>query len=214
MKEINQLKRIIEGALFASDRPMSMDQLLVLFEPAEQPEKKEIRQMLEELKTDYQGRGIELKELASGWQFQVVADLSRWIQRLFEERAAKYSRAFLETLAIIAYRQPITRGEIEEIRGVVVNSHIIKTMIEREWVREVGHREVPGRPALLATTKQFLDYFGLKRLEDLPSLSEVQNFEALEERLRADMIITEEVSNENFIEISLEETHQPVETQH
>lgn len=170
--------------------------------------------MLEELKTDYQGRGIELKELASGWQFQVVADLSRWIQRLFEERAAKYSRAFLETLAIIAYRQPITRGEIEEIRGVVVNSHIIKTMIEREWVREVGHREVPGRPALLATTKQFLDYFGLKRLEDLPSLSEVQNFEALEERLRADMIITEEVSNENFIEISLEETHQPVETQH
>lgn len=184
MTEISQLKRILEGALFASSQPLSLEQLSQLFEEADLPERKVLREALELLAQDYVDRGVELKELASGWQFQVKADLSRWVQKLFQERAAKYSRAFLETLAIIAYRQPITRAEIEEIRGVVVSSHILKTMMEREWVREVGQRDVPGRPALLATTKQFLDYFGLKRLEDLPSLAEIQNLEVFDDRLK------------------------------
>jgi len=174
MRETTQLERILEGALFAAGYPLSMDQMLDLFEERAKPEKKAVKEALESLAKDYENRGIELKELASGFQFQVKSDLSFWIKHLWEERPAYYSRALLETLAIIAYRQPITRAEIEEIRGVTVSSPMVKTLLDREWVRVVGHKDVPGRPALLATTKAFLDYFGMKSLSELPTLSEIQ----------------------------------------
>ena len=170
-KEINQLVRILEGALFASEHPLSIDRMQSLFDEVETPDKKTIHEALEQLVGEYSDRGVELKELASGFQFQVKADLAKWVQRLQEDKTPRYSRALLETLVLIAYRQPITRGEIEEIRGVTVNSNIIKTLMEREWVKEVGYRDLPGKPALLATTKAFLDYFGLKRLDELPPLS-------------------------------------------
>lgn len=183
MKETNQLSRIIEGALFAAEKPMSIDRLLELFDEQDRPEKAAIKAALEALTQDYAERGVELKELASGYQFQVRADLAKWIQRLWEERAPRYSRALLETLALIAYRQPITRGEVEDIRGVAVNTNITKTLLEREWVRIVGYRDVPGKPALFATTKEFLDYFGLRSLEELPPLNELQDLDKLGEHL-------------------------------
>ncbi len=183
MKEMTQLARIVEGALFAAEKPLSLDRLLELFEEAERPEKNAIKEVLTQLQEDYEQRGIELKELATGYQFQVRPDLAKWIQRLWEERAPRYSRAFLETLALIAYRQPITRSEIEDIRGVAVSSHITKSLMEREWIRVVGYRDVPGKPALMATTKEFLDYFGLRSLEDLPSLSDIQDLDQLGEHL-------------------------------
>lgn len=183
MKEISQLTRIIEAALFAAEKPLSVDRLLELFDENERPEKAAIKKILEMLKQDYVERGIELKELGTGYQFQVRPDLAKWIQRLWEERAPRYSRALLETLALIAYRQPITRSEIEDIRGVAVNSHITKTLLEREWIRVVGYRDVPGKPALMATTKEFLDYFGLSSLDQLPPLSELQDLDKLGESL-------------------------------
>ena len=175
-----QLKKIIEAALMVSGRPLSINQLLDLFDrDTEQPEKSDIRAALTELQTDYADRGTELKEVASGFRFQVRSDYAPWVNRLYDERAPRYSRALLETLAIIAYRQPITRGEIENIRGVSVNTNIIKTMQEREWIRVIGYRDVPGKPELLATTKQFLDYFNLKQLSDLPSLAEIKDYDQL-----------------------------------
>ena len=175
-----QLKKIIEAALMVSGRPLSINQLLELFDrDTEQPEKSDIRAALSELQTDYADRGTELKEVASGFRFQVRSDYAPWVNRLYDERAPRYSRALLETLAIIAYRQPITRGEIENIRGISVNTNIIKTMQEREWVRVVGYRDVPGKPELLATTRQFLDYFNLKQLSDLPSLAEIKDYDQL-----------------------------------
>lgn len=175
-----QLKKIIEAALLMSGRPLSINQLLDLFEKdAEPPEKSDIRAALTELQADYVDRGAELKEVASGFRFQVKSDYAPWVNRLYDERTPRYSRALLETLAIIAYRQPITRGEIEDIRGVSVNTNIIKTMQEREWIRVIGYRDVPGKPELLATTKQFLDYFNLKQLSDLPSLAEIKDYDQL-----------------------------------
>ena len=173
MKELQQLHRIVEGILFASSAPLSLEQISSLFEENQRPDKKQLKQVLFDLADDYKTRGVELVELASGFQFQVQTDLSKWVNRLWEEKPQKYSRAFLETLALIAYRQPITRGEIAEIRGVNVNSLIIKSMLELEWIQVAGHREAPGRPALFSTTKQFLDDFGLKAVEELPALSEV-----------------------------------------
>jgi segregation and condensation protein B len=165
-----ELKRIIEAALFTAQRPLSVSDLQNLFAEGEQPEAAEVRAALADLVQEFAERPLELKEVASGFRFQVREALSPWISRLFEERPARYSKAFLETLAIIAYRQPVTRGEIEDIRGVSVSTLIIRGLLEREWVQVVGHKEVPGRPALYGTTRQFLDYFNLRSLSDLPPL--------------------------------------------
>lgn len=172
-----QLKQILEGALLAAGEALSLERLGTLFPDEERPENSEFREALAELQGEYAERGIELKEVASGWRYQVRQELGPWVSRLWDERPQRYSRALLETLALIAYRQPITRGEIEQIRGVSVSSHIVKTLLEREWVRVAGHRDVPGRPALFATTRQFLDAFNLKSLVELPSLSEIRDLE-------------------------------------
>lgn len=168
------LALIVEALLFSAARPLSEAQLLQLFMEEERPTLGELRSALEELQTAYADRAIELVCIASGYQFQSKLDYAEWIRRLWEEKPARYSRALLETLALIAYRQPITRGEIEEIRGVSISTSIFKTLLDdRNWIRVVGHRDVPGRPALYATTKAFLDYFGLKTLDQLPPLPEI-----------------------------------------
>jgi len=173
------LVQIIEGALLAAGKPLTVAQLAELFDEHEQPENVAIREALVEVAARCAGRGFELHEVAGGFRYQVRQSLSPWIVRLWHERPQKYSRALLETLALIAYRQPITRGEIEEIRGVAVSTNIIKTLHEREWIRVVGHRDVPGRPAMYATTRQFLDYFNLKSLDQLPALAEIRDLESL-----------------------------------
>ncbi len=173
------LLQIIEGALMAAGKPLSVAQIVDLFDEQDRPETTEIREALKEVAERCDGRGFELTEVAGGFRYQVRQSLSTWVARLWHERPQKYSRAMLETLSLIAYRQPITRGEIEEIRGVAVSSNIIKTLHEREWVRVVGHRDVPGRPAMYATTKLFLDYFNLKTLDQLPALAEIRDFDTL-----------------------------------
>ena len=177
------LKKILEGALFAAGQPLTIERLGLLFDEGDRPDNAVIREALEALVKDYEGRGIELKEVASGFRFQVRQETGPWVSRLWEEKPSRYSRALLETLALIAYRQPITRSEIEEIRGVSVSSHIVKTLLEREWIRVAGHRDVPGRPALFATTREFLDSFNLKSLAELPSLSEIRDLERINEEL-------------------------------
>ncbi|WP_347329578.1 SMC-Scp complex subunit ScpB [Marinimicrobium locisalis] len=184
--ELTQLRTIIEGALLAAGQPLNLNRLKALFEEEEAPENDDIRAALETIAADCEGRGFELKEVGSGWRFQVRPDTAPWVNRLWEEKPQKYSRALLETLALVAYRQPITRGDIEEIRGVAVSSHIIKTLTEREWVKAVGHRDVPGRPALYATTRQFLDYFNLKSLDELPSLGEIRDLDDINAALDLD----------------------------
>jgi len=173
------LLNLVEAALLAAGRPVSVEQLLELFDERDCPEASEIRAALTALQSEYTGRGIELKEVASGFRIQVRRGVSETVSRLLQERPRRYSRALLETLALIAYRQPITRGEIEEIRGVTVNPDIVRTLLERNWIRVVGHREVPGHPELLGTTREFLDYFSLKGLEDLPSLAELRDMDNL-----------------------------------
>lgn len=173
------LRKIVEGAILAAAQPMTVARLLELFDEEVAPAKDEVLAALQDIQADNAERGFELKEVASGWRFQVREELAPWVNRLWDEKPQKYSRALLETLALIAYRQPITRGDIEEIRGVAVSSHIMKTLMERDWVKVVGHRDVPGRPSLYATTRQFLDYFNLKNLEDLPSLSEIRDLDEL-----------------------------------
>jgi len=165
-----ELQSIIEAALLAAGRPLNIDELSGIFDESEQPGKAAIQAALNQLQTNYESHTLELKKVATGYRFQVREGYSPWVSRLFEERPGRYSRAFLETLAIIAYRQPVTRGEIEDIRGVAVSSGIIKTMLEREWIRIIGHKELPGRPALFGTTSAFLDYFGLSSLSELPPL--------------------------------------------
>ncbi len=172
------LKAIVEGALIAAGGPLTPDRLLELFGEDERPERAAILDCIRELSADYAGRGIEIAEVAGGYRVQVRASVAPWVARLWDEKVPRYSRALLETLALIAYRQPITRGEIEDIRGVAVSTNIIKTLTEREWVRVVGHRDVPGRPALYATTRRFLDYFGLRSLNELPPLSEIRDPES------------------------------------
>jgi len=176
-----QIKRILEAAILTATEPVSFERLVQLFSEEERLSNKEFRDLLQELAADYQSRGVELKELASGYRFQAHLDVAPWLMRWAEEKPARYSRAFLETLSLIAYRQPITRAEIEEIRGVTVNSHTIKTLLEREWIKVIGHRDVPGKPALFATTKQFLDYFNLKTLSELPALLETKEEEGAEQ---------------------------------
>ena len=167
------VKNVVEAALLAAGRPLPAVEIRELFDEFERPELAAIDAALAALGAEYEGRGIELREVASGFRIQVREAVSGPVSRLWQERPAKYSRALLETLALVAYRQPITRGEIEDIRGVQVNPNIIRTLLERDWVRVIGHRDVPGRAELLATTRQFLDYFGLKSLDDLPTLAQL-----------------------------------------
>jgi len=190
-----KLKNIIEAALLAAGGPLSLDMMLTLFLDEEQPEKKELREVLDQLKQDYEGRGIEVIEVGSGWRIQVVEEVSLWISRLWTERAPRYSRALMETLALIAYRQPITRGDIEDIRGVSVSTNIIKTLLEREWVRVVGTRDVPGKPSLYGTTREFLDYFNLKTLDELPPLAEIRDLDDINRSL--DLNDTDKASDDN-----------------
>jgi segregation and condensation protein B len=171
------LKNIVEAALLASGAPVTVDQLQALFGDDSAPEKQELRAVIKELQAEYEGRGIEIKEVASGFRTQVRDNMSQWLAKLWEERPPRYSRALMETLAIIAYRQPVTRGDIEEIRGVSVTSNIIRTLLEREWIKVLGHRDVPGKPAMFGTTRGFLDYFNLKKLDDLPPLAELAQLE-------------------------------------
>ncbi len=181
------IKSVLEGVLLVAGKPMSIDQLERIFEEDEQhPPRTLLREILGELQSECEGRALELKEVASGFRYQVRNELSLWVGRLWEEKPPRYSRALLETLALIAYRQPITRAEIEDIRGVSVSSHIVKTLLEREWVRVVGHRDVPGRPALYGTTRQFLDYFNLKTLDELPTLAELRDLDDLHPELALD----------------------------
>jgi segregation and condensation protein B len=177
------LKQIIEAALLAAGEPLNHAQLAALFDESAQPANSDISKALEELDEDCAGRGVELKKVASGYRLQVKQSMQEWITRLWSERPQRYSRAMLETLSLIAYRQPITRGEIESVRGVSLSSNIIRTMQERDWIRVVGHRDVPGKPALFGTTKAFLDHFELQSLDDLPTLSEIRDLDSLEPEL-------------------------------
>lgn len=178
-----EIKHFIEAALLAAGRPLSVDQLQKLFDGRTAPEKSEIRQAITTLSEEYEGRGILISEVASGFRVQVRSGMADQLKKLWEDRPPRYSRAMFETLALVAYRQPITRGEIEEIRGVSVSSNIVRTLLEREWVRIVGHRDVPGRPEMFGTTKFFLDYFGLKKLDDLPPLADLSDWESLRVQL-------------------------------
>ncbi len=180
------IDRIVEGALLASSQPLTLAQLKDLFPEDEPAPPGSIERALERLREACEGRGVELVEVASGFRYQVTSEVHGWISRLWTERKTRYTRATLETLALIAYRQPITRGEIEQVRGVAVSSNIIQALEEREWIRVVGHRDVPGKPALFGTTKGFLDYFGLKRLDELPPLSELKDLGELEPQLALD----------------------------
>ena len=183
----DMIQRVVEAALLASPQPLTVAQLAALFadDAAVQPD--EIQQAIAALQADCRERGVELVEVASGYRYQVKADVHPLVSRLWTERQTKYTRATLETLALIAYRQPITRGEIEQIRGVAVNSNTIKMLEEREWIRVIGHRDVPGRPELFGTTRSFLDYFGLKSLDQLPPLSELKDIAELEPQLPFDL---------------------------
>ncbi|EKM94418.1 segregation and condensation protein B [Stutzerimonas degradans] len=177
LSDPKDLASLLEAFLLTSGKPQSLERLAELFEEAERPSSAQLKKALEVLEKSCKGRAFELKEVASGYRLQVRERFAPWVGRLWEERPQRYSRALLETLALIAYRQPITRGEIEDIRGVAVNSQIVKTLLEREWIRVVGHRDVPGRPAMFATTRQFLDHFNLKNLDELPPLAVLREME-------------------------------------
>ena len=206
----NKVKMIVEGVLLAAGRPLTLDNIVQVFSKEEQPDRAELKLVMESIAEDCADRGFELMEVASGFRFQVKQELSEWVAKLWEERPPRYTRALLETLALVAYRQPITRGDIEEIRGVGVSSNIVRTLLDREWIRVVGHRDVPGRPAMFATTKQFLDYFNLKSLQDLPPLSEIKDLAVadpefdLEDDLATQRILElpEEVIDENAVELT------------
>jgi segregation and condensation protein B len=179
----SSIKTIVEAVLMAAGKPLNLDQLDAVFGDGEKPERDQLRQAIADLQEDYAERGVELVQVGSGYRIQVGQDMEPWVSRLTEEKPARYSRALLETLALVAYRQPITRGEIEDIRGVSVSTSIMKTLQEREWVRIVGHRDVPGRPAMYGTTREFLDYFNLKGLDDLPTLMELRDIDTINAEL-------------------------------
>jgi len=181
--DATEIRHFIEAALLAAGRPLNIDQLQALFDGRMAPEKAEIRQAIASLNEDYEERGIVVTEVASGFRMQVKSSMADRLQKLWEERPPRYSRALFETLALVAYRQPMTRGEIEEIRGVAVSSNIVRQLLERDWVRVVGYRDVPGRPAMFGTTKAFLDYFSLKKLDDLPPLADLSDWESLRVQL-------------------------------
>ncbi len=184
---VPELQQVVEGALLASGEPLSVERIQGLYEDRERPSREQVLAAIETLRQGFEGHGVELVEVAGGWRVQVRASVAPWVGRLWQEKPSRYSRALLETLALIAYRQPITRGEIEQIRGVAVSTPIIKTLTERDWVRVVGHREVPGRPALYATTRRFLDYFGLRSLNELPPLAEIRDASFFEQALDEEM---------------------------
>ncbi len=191
--ELQTLKNILEALLLSADKPMDVRHLDGLFEADEdRPSKDEIRQALQLLQEDYAERGIQLKEVSSGFRMQVAEEYAPWVSRLWEEKAPRYSRALLETLVLIAYRQPITRGEIEDIRGVSVSSHIVKTLQEREWIRVLGHKDVPGKPAMYGTTREFLDYFNLKTLDELPPLSDIKDLD----KIHPELALSDEAVND------------------
>ena len=205
----NKVKMIVEGLLLAAGRPLTLDNIALVFDEKERPDRKELKAVMHAISKECNDRGFELKEVASGYRFQVKQELSEWIAKLWEEKSPRYTRALLETLALIVYRQPITRGDIEEIRGVGVSPNIIRTLLDREWVRVVGHRDVPGRPAMFATTKRFLDYFNLKSLQELPPLSEIKDLDKSGQEIGLDDLVTrrildlpEEAFDENSYEPS------------
>lgn len=179
----DQIKHIVEAALLAAGRPLTLDQLRSLFGDEHAPGKTEIRQAIEALTADYAGRGIAVSEVATGFRIEIRAAMSPWLARLWEERPPRYSRALMETLAIVAYRQPVTRGDVEEIRGVAVTTNIMRTLMERGWIKVVGYRDVPGKPAMYGTTREFLDYFGLKQLDQLPPLAEIRDLDRMTAQL-------------------------------
>lgn len=192
MSEVaEKLKNIVEAVLLAFGSPLSIDKLTALFDEDERPSKVQLVEVLKQLQLDYEGRGVELVEVGSGFRFQARGEYSPWVSRLWEEKPSRYSRALLETLSLIAYRQPITRGEIEAIRGVAVSSNIVRTLLERDWVRVVGHRDVPGRPAMYATTRGFLDYFNLKNLDELPSLADIRDLDKINEELELNDVVAD-----------------------
>ncbi|MDF0750610.1 SMC-Scp complex subunit ScpB [Marinobacter sp. 71-i] len=186
-ENLRKIQAITEAALLAAGKPLSVDQLRDLFGEEERPARQVMEHVLVLLEQSCHGRGFELKKVASGYRLQVREEYAPWVGRLFEEKPQRYSRALLETLALVAYRQPITRSEIEDIRGVTVSSNIVRTLLEREWVRVVGHRDVPGRPAMYATTRQFLDYFNLQGLDQLPPLSEIRDLEEIGREIEKNM---------------------------
>ncbi|MDB2351664.1 SMC-Scp complex subunit ScpB [Luminiphilus sp.] len=205
------LVQILEGALMVAGEALSIQRLSQLFDEFDRPANTDLREALDEVGRRCEGRGYELVQVATGYRFQVRQNLSTWVGRLWQERPPRYSRALLETLSLIAYRQPITRGEIEEIRGVAVSTNIIKTLQERDWVRIVGHRDVPGRPAMYATTRQFLDYFNLKSLEELPPLAEIKDLENLSGDLPLEILgaeIAEPETEANAPAIDAETAHE------
>jgi segregation and condensation protein B len=181
--DATEIKHFIEAALLAAGRPLNIDQLKGLFDGRMAPQKAEIRKAIASLNDEYEHRGILVSEVASGFRMQLKSSMANRLQKLWEERPPRYSRALFETLALIAYRQPITRGEIEEVRGVAVSSNIVRQLLERDWIRVVGHRDVPGRPAMFGTTKTFLDYFSLRKLDDLPPLADLSDWESLRVQL-------------------------------
>lgn len=194
--DIAKLKNILEAVLLAADRTLTVVQLEALFElDEERPTRDEIRQALHEMADDYASRGYELKQVASGFRLQVKQEYATWVSRLWEEKPARYTRALLETMALIAYRQPITRGEIEEVRGVSVSSNIVKTLLERDWIKVLGHKDVPGKPALYGTTKEFLDYFNLNSLDQLPTLAEIKDLDSIHPELALDEDSAENASD-------------------
>ena len=198
----DKLKNILEAILISADKPLSVEKLLGFFEPEDLVNRNDVKSSLTHLQAARDSRGFELIETSSGFRFQTKEEYKKWVTQHWDEKPAKYSRALLETLSLIIYRQPITRAEIEDVRGVAVSSHIIKTLQEREWIRIVGHKEVPGRPSLLGTTRQFLDYFNLKSLDEMPSLSEIQDIEKLYPEL--DLKMPEENESVEISEEKLE----------
>ena len=193
-----KLKTIVEALLLAADRALSLDEIRSVFDEADRPERDELRLALADLAGDCEERGVELKEVASGYRLQVRQELAGWVNRLWEERPPRYTRALLETLALIAYRQPATRGDIEEVRGVAVSTAIIRTLLDREWIRVAGHRDTPGRPELFVTTREFLDHFNLKSLAELPPLDEADAGE-----------LPGSGANQTVIELFAEREHAP-----
>lgn len=212
----NKVKMIIEGLLLAAGRPLTLESIAAVFNDDERPENDELLAVLARIDDECGDRGFELTKVASGYRFQVKQELAEWVGKLWEERPPRYTRALLETLALIAYRQPITRGDIEEIRGVAVSSNIIRTLLDREWIRVVGQRDVPGRPSMFATTKQFLDYFNLESLQQLPALSEIRDIDGgakdlgFEAELAAARVLEmpENTEEENPAELSEDEKAQ------
>ena len=203
--EDTEIKHFIEAALLAAGRPLTVQQLQDLFDGRSAPDKPRIRKAIEALEEDYADRGLTIAEVASGFRLQIKGAMAERLHKLWEERPPRYSRALFETLALVAYRQPITRGEIEEVRGVTVSTNIMRSLLEREWIRVVGHRDVPGRPAMFGTTRQFLDYFGLKKLDDLPPLADMSDWESL--RVQLDLPEVDEAESDGVPAPDVAEVH-------